>query len=105
MSRKSQECYINAFELLAEIAENFDLVLNPPYVLTDFEKAAINAIKEVFPESKISGCFFHWTQNLIKKTGRFGTQKILFVRHKHLYGYKKASSSIVLTTRKDPTGI
>ena len=32
------------------------------YVLTDFERAAISAINEIFPEAVAKGCSFHYRQ-------------------------------------------
>lgn len=72
LSRKSQEIYTNALELLTDYAEDQNVQLQPKYILTDFEKAVINAIKEIFPGCSVFGCFFHWTQNLIKKLAFLG---------------------------------
>ncbi len=38
----------------------------PKIFVHDFEKAALNAIKSVFPEVQIHGCYFHFAQNLWK---------------------------------------
>lgn len=40
--------------------------VNPSRVVVDFELAAINALKSVFPAAEVSGCFFHLSQNIFK---------------------------------------
>ena len=35
--------------------------------LTDFELAAINSIQEIFPETRVKGCSFHFRQALIRR--------------------------------------
>ena len=37
---------------------------DPDQFLVDFERAAINAIPNVLPDTDISGCFFHYSSNL-----------------------------------------
>uniref|UniRef100_A0A914X9N6 MULE transposase domain-containing protein n=1 Tax=Plectus sambesii TaxID=2011161 RepID=A0A914X9N6_9BILA len=35
--------------------------------MTDFEEAAMHVFKEVWPDVRLSGCFFHLAQNQRKK--------------------------------------
>lgn len=44
-----------------------DMMDNPACIITDFEKAAINAIHNIFPECVQKGCFFHLAQNVWSK--------------------------------------
>ena len=46
-----------------------DMRNNIQTVMVDYERAAINAITEIFPNARISGCLFHYKQvNMQKKT-------------------------------------
>ena len=51
------------FEELVDFAEENDIHLQPSIILTDFEKAAINATHSEFPNVTNKGCFFHLGQN------------------------------------------
>jgi hypothetical protein len=59
MSTKSEELYQRLFQELNELAEENDFELKPDFVLTDFEKGSINAVKSEFPGAKSTGCHFH----------------------------------------------
>ena len=48
---------------------------DPDGFLVDFETAAINAIRNVLPQTDISDCFFHLSSNLWKHIQRAGLQK------------------------------
>ena len=43
----------------------------PKNLITDFERAAMNAAKEVFDGLKTYGCAFHWTQALWRKMQKY----------------------------------
>lgn len=60
---KQEVTYRRVFSKLKEI----DPLLEPESVLADFESASMNAIREVFPNSRIVGCFFHLAQSLWRK--------------------------------------
>jgi hypothetical protein len=48
-------------------------VLNYPQVIkSDFENASIGALKECFPNSRISGCAFHLGQSISRKVQKSG---------------------------------
>lgn len=63
LTNKQEESYIRLFGILSQIEPN----LSPASIICDFELAAINAIKRVFPRTEIVCCFFHLSQNLWKK--------------------------------------
>lgn len=50
--------------------------LQPKSIMTDFERAAISAAKNVFPDADVNGCFFHFCQCLFRQIQANGLQKI-----------------------------
>ena len=59
-----------------EVSNRVLAVGNPPLTfLADFEIVAINAVTAVFPETKITCCFFHLTSNIWKRIQAFGLQE------------------------------
>jgi len=67
MTSKSEECYIRLFQDLNDFAAENNHELNPQFILTDFEKAAINASKREFPDAKSKGCLFHLGQSVWRR--------------------------------------
>jgi hypothetical protein len=63
MPNKSEVNYIRLLKALIELKPN----LQPISIMTDFEKSAINAFHEVFPNSNQRGCFFHLSQCLWRR--------------------------------------
>ncbi|XP_035207656.1 uncharacterized protein LOC118182424 [Stegodyphus dumicola] len=55
MPNKREETYNRVFTVIKSLKPN----LQPKTVMTDFEKAAINAFKNSFPNIIQRGCFFH----------------------------------------------
>ena len=62
MERKSSAAYEDVFEAPKEEARNIDFILKPEYLSTDYESAAILAIKKSFTNTKLAGCLFHFAQ-------------------------------------------
>lgn len=46
--------------------------MNVVNCMTDYEAAVRKAVKQQFPDSRISGCFFHYVQAIQKASKRFG---------------------------------
>lgn len=44
----------------------------PRIILLDFEKAAINAFAASFPNTSVSGCYFHLCQSILRKVNELG---------------------------------
>ncbi|CAF4247052.1 unnamed protein product [Rotaria sp. Silwood2] len=66
MSNKSEELYQRLFQELNELADENELELKPDFVLTDFEKGSINAVKFEYPSAQSKGCHFHLGHLLIR---------------------------------------
>lgn len=47
----------------------------PKYILIDYEKAVINSIDKVFPHAHIQGCYFHFSQCVVRHIGACGLKK------------------------------
>lgn len=69
---KIEACYETLFRELKKCGDSFELQITPLYVLIDFEMAAINACKSIFPASIHKCYFFHFTQNMRKKIQKLG---------------------------------
>ena len=67
MESKSESNYIDIFCQLKTIISCQSLYLSPDLIMVDFEKALQNALKQVFSDSKLQGCWFHFTQALRRK--------------------------------------
>ena len=89
MTKKSEELYQRLFQEVNELAEENDLELKPEFVLTDFEKGAINAIISEFPNARSKGCHFHLGQSFYRQvqdaglTQQYGADEnfSLLIRH------------------------
>lgn len=49
-------------------------LLNPRIIMVDFEKAAMEAVKESFPDTTVKGWYFHFCQCIFRHVQRFGLQ-------------------------------
>ena len=72
LNKKCEDIYFAALTELSEIASEKGLELNPKYILTDFEKAVVNALKKAFPHTENYGCYFHFSKSLLSKLGSLG---------------------------------
>ena len=71
LPNKSQHTYERFFtELMREISARNPAP--PQHVLLDFEKGAINAIRNTIPDTDVKGCFFHFSQNIWRAIQRVG---------------------------------
>lgn len=50
-------------------------------MIVDFEKSAINAIQEAYPDAHIKGCFYHFNRSLFKKAKQLGIKSRVQRRH------------------------
>lgn len=59
MSSKNKEADLEFFYELYRCACEFNIVLNPKRVVSDFEKASVAACRSFFPSAVYTGCLFH----------------------------------------------
>ncbi|CAF1585084.1 unnamed protein product [Didymodactylos carnosus] len=89
LSKKTEELYQRLFQELNELADENELELKPDFVLTDFEKGSISAVKSEFPSAQSKGCHFHLGQSVYRQiqdaglTKKYGTDQnfSLLIRH------------------------
>ena len=62
LNNKSESLYQQLFIRLAVLIP----ALKPTSIMTDFERALRNAIMQVFPNVTLHGCWFHYTQAIMK---------------------------------------
>ncbi|XP_067676265.1 uncharacterized protein [Haliotis asinina] len=72
LSNRSAECYTQMFEYLCDLAGRQGLQFAPHTVQLDFERAAHNAVRGVFPAASVRGCFFHYTQCIWRRVQKEG---------------------------------
>ena len=70
LPNKTQVSYTTTLRQLQTIHPN----LHPTSVLIDYELAIKNALEAVFPGVVVSGCFFHFSQNIWRRVQRHGLQ-------------------------------
>ena len=72
LTGKSELHYTRLLDILEPL---FPSPPAPETILTDFEKAAMNAFSNRFPEAAINGCFFHLGQSVWRKIQTLGLQE------------------------------
>jgi hypothetical protein len=60
-----------SYTLVFKLIKGF-VPMPPSSVMTDFEKAALNAIRQTLIECTIQGCYFHLTSNNLKHVNSNG---------------------------------
>lgn len=72
LSGKSEQLYVTLFQEIQRFADSCDMEIETKLFITDFERAAINGFKSVFPNAEVNGCYFHFKQCLMKKLDKLG---------------------------------
>ena len=72
MNIRRKKDYNIIFKALKKETKNMNLSLDPKYIMTGFEVAAINSFKFCFPGIKSKGCLFHFCQSLMQKFNALG---------------------------------
>ncbi|XP_039297484.1 uncharacterized protein LOC120354421 isoform X2 [Nilaparvata lugens] len=73
MTRRTQDAYEGVLSYL----KNQMPALNPTFVLADFEQAIQNATLTVWPNCRIVGCFFHYTQAVYRRMVQLNTAAVM----------------------------
>lgn len=66
LQHKDYQSYDTTFNQLKTLANDNSMQLDPSHCLTDFETAAMQALRHQFPRSAIKGCYFHFKQAIIR---------------------------------------
>jgi hypothetical protein len=69
MEKKNKDNYIHLLTQLKSICQENNILLTPNRILTDFETALQDSIRIVFDGVQIKGCWFHYTQCLLRNLG------------------------------------
>ena len=64
---KFKKTYTSLFNELRNLCIKHDLILNPKLITLDFEQGCLNSLYNVFPNSCIKGCNFHFNKCIFKK--------------------------------------
>ena len=73
MEHKSQDAYEELFNVIDRHCSSAGVEADPTVVVTDFEIAAMQAVRAVFGEEVVTkGCFFHLTQATWRKIQELG---------------------------------
>ncbi|XP_022831335.1 uncharacterized protein LOC111359874 [Spodoptera litura] len=68
---KKEKTYTTMFRLIKAQIPNW----NPKKIVIDFEKAVMNSIQTVLPNTEIKGCYFHFCQALVKRAKQLKVTK------------------------------
>ncbi|KAF9762292.1 hypothetical protein NGRA_2117, partial [Nosema granulosis] len=72
LDRKTKNQYVKLFEYVRTLVEP----KNIKRIVMDFEKAALEAAEEVFKGVIVEGCYFHWTQMVLRNLKVHGCFKL-----------------------------
>lgn len=84
MSRKTERAYVSLFQKILEIEPEWQ----PEILIVDFERAAMVALRILFPNSRIQGCWFHSSQAVWKRVNSLGMFIIIILVVPRLFVHK-----------------
>ncbi|CAF1133985.1 unnamed protein product [Brachionus calyciflorus] len=67
LPKKNEIIYVKFLQTIAD-----ELEQHPKSVSSDFERAFLNSVEQVFPNSNLYGCFFHYKQAIWRKIQELG---------------------------------
>ena len=63
MTSKRQALYEKVIDhMIATVEENVGCRPEPELIMSDYEMAILSALSSRFPNSRVRGCFFHYSQ-------------------------------------------
>jgi hypothetical protein len=71
LPNKCKSTYLDFFQSLKDVSK---VPLNPEHIIIDFEISVLDALKSTFTETKIRGCWFHFSQSLFRHAQALGLQ-------------------------------
>ena len=73
MNNKTEKLYREIFNYLESIINiNNREIINNITITIDFELAELNAIKNIYPNIRLIGCWFHFKKNIVKNAKKKG---------------------------------
>ena len=64
MTSKSEVLYNSAFNHIKNLCQVHNYEVKTDFMMLDFEKGSKAAMRAVFPQVKVRGCYFHFCQCL-----------------------------------------
>ena len=77
MTHKSYQLYCDIFLYIKNLLEKYSIKIDfsKINIMMDFEKASLKAIKTIFPDANLRGCYFHFIKALWNKARKEGLIK------------------------------
>ena len=69
---KTEQCYTKLWDFVFSLCTQNDVTFTPRAISVDFERAMINVIQAMLPNTRISACRFHLGQSFWRKIQEYG---------------------------------
>ena len=89
VKNKTRQTYDRILEVIIRLVP----AASPKVILTDFETAAMGSFRHTFPEARITGCYFHLTQSVIRKINEVGL-KIMYETNDDIRQFLRCLASL-----------
>ena len=74
LSSKETVQYTAALQAVLSAVQEYGIDLEPREVMSDFELAITNTVRDIFPDTRLLLCFYHLSQALYRKIQKLGLQ-------------------------------
>lgn len=101
MESKSTKAYECVFRLLKQYLQNITILSS----MTDYEYAVINAVKKVYPDCEVKGCFFHFAKAITDNAYKKGVYALADDTNTILCAISYAKALALLPEEMFPAGI